>query len=432
MPRTKYTKQKNGYFQTRVWDGTYKQGKKNYVIIRTKKSSADLEKMVARHKQSVEERKYLKDTDIAFFEYAQKWLEVYKASRAENTKEMYANIINKHLNALELIKLQEVDRIHLQTVLNNASGKKRTQEQIVLTFKQILKSAVIDQLYPANVAENIFNNIEKVQYKAPEKRALTSYEKEAVFSCDLNLQDRAFLYILYGCGLRRAEVMALTKDDINLDKKELVVNKAVSMPRNTPSEKEPKTPRGNRTVPMPNKIYPTIEELVKERLDSTHLFIMKNGKQMSKSSYDKMWERILRAMQIACDGRYKIYCELRDSRELEDADIEREAGLAKSTIEDWRTGRHIPHQETFQKVAEFFGVPVGHILSGEVNKIEGLTAHVFRHNYCANLCYQIPTISIKKIAQLLGDTDKMVLEVYNHIILEKEDAVLAVENALDF
>ncbi len=29
-----------------------------------------------------------------------------------------------------------------------------------------------------------------------------------------------------------------------------------------------------------------------------------------------------------------------------------------------------------------------------------LTAHIFRHTYCTNPCYQVPTISIKKIAQL--------------------------------
>ena len=65
-------------------------------------------------------------------------------------------------------------------------------------------------------------------------------------------------------------------------------------------------------------------------------------------------------------------------------------------------------------------------------QIVNLTAHVFRHNYCTNLCYQIPTVSIKRIAQLLGDTEKMVLDVYNHIILEKEDAAAAVNNAINF
>ena len=62
--------------------------------------------------------------------------------------------------------------------------------------------------------------------------------------------------------------------------------------------------------------------------------------------------------------------------------------------------------------------------------ITGLTAHIFRHNYCSNLCYKVPEISIKKIAQLMGDTEKVVIDVYNHIIDEKEDVSEVVESAL--
>ena len=72
--------------------------------------------------------------------------------------------------------------------------------------------------------------------------------------------------------------------------------------------------------------------------------------------------------------------------------------------------------------------------SANVNKIaltERITAHMFRHNFCSNLCYQIPKISIKRIAQLMGDTEKVVLDVYNHILLDKEDAAGAVENAME-
>lgn len=68
--------------------------------------------------------------------------------------------------------------------------------------------------------------------------------------------------------------------------------------------------------------------------------------------------------------------------------------------------------------------------SDSIQKINGLTAHVFRHNYCANLCYQMPNISIKRIAQLLGDTEKMVLEVYNHVLDEKENVQETIANAI--
>ena len=61
-----------------------------------------------------------------------------------------------------------------------------------------------------------------------------------------------------------------------------------------------------------------------------------------------------------------------------------------------------------------------------------LTAHVFRHNYCTQLCYRIPEISIKKIAQLMGDTERMVLDVYNHILEERENPEKTVENAIHF
>ena len=65
-------------------------------------------------------------------------------------------------------------------------------------------------------------------------------------------------------------------------------------------------------------------------------------------------------------------------------------------------------------------------------KIVGLTEHVFRHNYCSSLCYQIPKISIKRIAELMGDTEDMVMKVYSHILAEKEDVDGAVNAAINF
>ena len=65
-------------------------------------------------------------------------------------------------------------------------------------------------------------------------------------------------------------------------------------------------------------------------------------------------------------------------------------------------------------------------------EIIGLTGHVFRHNYCSSLCYQIPKISIKRIAELMGDTEDMVMKVYSHILAEKEDVDGAVNAAINF
>ncbi len=148
--------------------------------------------------------------------------------------------------------MQDIDRIHLQTVLNRASGKNRTQQQILLTFKQVLKSAVADHLFPANVMEDIFRNTEPVKYHAEEKRALADSEKKTVFGADFKTQDKIFIYIIYGYGLRREEALALTIFDFSLKDRTVNINKAHAFVNGKaePIKKESKTKNGYRTLPI--------------------------------------------------------------------------------------------------------------------------------------------------------------------------------------
>lgn len=367
MATSKYKKGKDGYWKTRIWDGTYTTiGTKKYVTLRSKKSSKDLERMVNDHNHKLKEHALIKSTDQTFYEYALTWLAIYKANKSYNTRRMYQNIIEKHFISIKAVKLSDISRLHYQHLINQAEGHIRTQQQIQLCFKQVVKSAIADQYLPAPTMSAIFDNVDKIRYTAKEKRGLEPHEKQAVFDADLDLRDQAFLYILYGCGLRRGEALALTRFDINLERSILTVQHSIYFDGNNPRIKDTKTANGLRSVPIPSNIKPVLEAYMKI-LKSEKLFSMPKGGWITKSSYDKMWARIIRKMQ------------------------------------------------------DVSNVP-----------IVDLTAHVFRHNYCSNLCYQIPTISIKKIAELMGDTEKVVLDVYNHILQEKEDAAGAVEKALCF
>ena len=100
--------------------------------------------MVNEFKAKVSERKNLRQSDISFVEYSRKWRDVYKARRNNATQAMYDNIIEKHFTYIDHVKLQDIDRMHLLILLNKADGKRKTQQQIVLTFKQVL-TAVADQ-----------------------------------------------------------------------------------------------------------------------------------------------------------------------------------------------------------------------------------------------------------------------------------------------
>lgn len=366
MATAKYKRGKDGYFQARVWNGSYDDvGRKVYVSIRSKKSSRDLEEKVAEHKEKIKNRSLVKQSEITFGEYADRWLKIYKASRSGNTKAMYSNIINVHFAMIENVRLSEITRAHYQMVLNLAEGKPRTQQQIQCTFRQIIRSAVTDKYLPAGILEDI--RVDPIRYRPAERRPLYDFEKVAVFQADLKPADKVFLYFLYGCGIRRGEALALTTQDIDLQQRRVAVERAVAFDGNNPYIKSTKSQNGRRSVPLPSSVYPFIAEYVNGLQEGAKLFPSRSGGWMTKSGYDRMWARIVKAMQ---------------------------------------------------NVSE--------------QPITGLTAHVFRHNYCTNLCYQIPAISIKNIARLMGDTEKMVIEVYNHIVLEKESTEDAIENALNF
>lgn len=76
---------------------------------------------------------------------------------------MYENIIEKHLIILDSIRLQDLRKIHFQSVINNALKMPRTCQQIALTFRQIVKSAIQDKNFRKDptaiyVLELIFQN----------------------------------------------------------------------------------------------------------------------------------------------------------------------------------------------------------------------------------------------------------------------------------
>lgn len=218
MAKAKYTKNSRGEWETKIWDGTYNaDGSKHRKRLVSKKSSADLEKQVNRLKSEVENGQYVQNTDIMFLDYAREWLRVKKGVREKNTQKMYSNIIEKHLSFLEEVRLSDIRNSHFQLAINNALDKPRTCQQIYVTFKQILKMAVIDNYIGSGMYDIICADINLPRYIKPQKRPLIQIEKDAITKADFTDREKAFIYIIYSCGLHRGEALALSKFDFKLE-----------------------------------------------------------------------------------------------------------------------------------------------------------------------------------------------------------------------
>ena len=360
---TKYKQQADGRWQTKIWDGTYKDGKKHYVALISSKSSKDLERIVSEYIVKREKGLVSVSTTMSVYEYAQQWLEVEKGLSESATRDMYRNIIEKHLNVFSDTQFEYLTSYKIQNIINNTADRPRTCQQIVLTLKQICKSAESDRLLPSGKTIELFNRVQIPKYKAEEKKPLTAEQCKAIYNAlvahVLPPRSALFLSLIYFCGLRREEALALKIDDIQ--SLAIRVDKALHLGATTTEVKTPKSERGYRTVPLPAESIPIIRDTLTGITPSSdgYLFTTRNGDIITKSSYIKMWQGI-------------------------------------------------------QKHFDF-----------------EFTAHQLRHTYCTRLCYEAyhnRTISVKQIAKLLGDTEKMVTDVYGHLLEEQEQTAKALKN----
>lgn len=59
---------------------------------------------------------------------------------------------------------------------------------------------------------------------------------------------------------------------------------------------------------------------------------------------------------------YKDYAALRDARAMTDADVERETGVRRQTLSDWKAGRYTPKVDKLAKIAKLFHVPLEQLI----------------------------------------------------------------------
>lgn len=348
----RYKKREDGRYQANIKVGVSpKTGKVKYKTVYAR-SIPDLDNKKAEVKDLVNKGIYADDKKMTVGAWADKWFKVAKAMDNVRTKEMYHDIVYGYIIPdIGDIRLRDLKKSDVQLMINGHKEHYRTCELIRMTTRQLLEDAIEDGLIYKNVARKI-----KLPPKPNnKKRALNHIEKKAIPKADFTDKEKAFVYILLYCGTRRGETIALSKSDIDQDRHEINIQNVVTFDRNNPIfEDYPKSDAGIRTLPIPvelqDVLYPYIDSL-----EGLFLFEMerKSGL-MTKSSYRRFWEKIQSKINLAAGGNDKI------------------------------------------KV------------------VPGLTAHVFRHNYCTMLYYA--GVDVKDAQRLMGHADiKMTLDIYTHL-----------------
>lgn len=305
------------------------------------------------------------DQRTTFPEYASKWLELIRPNKEARTMEMYERAVRLLSDQIGDRVISRLTRDDLQLALNSQAIHPRTQQQMYVTVNQIFESAINNDM----LSKNPCNGLTHVEYKAPEKRALTDIETAAVLSGCLAPQEQLFVDFLYYCGLRREEALALSVYDIDRKNWMLRIHHVLVIKSDGTSELKdcPKTPAGERVIPIPSQLREHIKEYADTLTTSPHFFVRaKSATELhNKSSYRRFWERILFKLNTAAGGVNQY---------------NKEKGRTEMII----------------------------------NMVPGLTAHTFRHNY-ATLLFK-KGVNVKTAQRLLGHASiQTTLAIYTHL-----------------
>jgi integrase len=233
------------------------------------------------------------DSNITLGEWAKVWLDSYKVGVEYNTKHMYNNVVRNYIEKpLGMIKLKDIKTAHLQKIVNDNKDKGRTVKIFHLTVKQIFEQAIMNDLIYRNPALGVKL---PVANKKTETRALTESEMLKITSLQLNDKVKCLIYLLLYTGLRRGEVLALSKGDIDFKNMVIKINKSLVFKINKSEIKTPKSKAGYRDVPILAPLKPVLEDYV-NKLNTNLLFTCANGHTISSIAYRRLFDKFKNAM----------------------------------------------------------------------------------------------------------------------------------------
>ena len=298
-------------------------------------------------------------TNVTFKQYAEKWFEINASVLEEATQNSIRNRLNHMYEFIANIKLKDLKQYHIKEIQTQMlkNGFTDVTNRTIMDCKRILEDAVNNDL----ISKNVANGIKSKKFPKKERMPLTKYEDKILLKYAKEHKYGLFMLILRYCGIRPEEAVALTLDDIDLNKKILNINKAVSLARNQPRVKTTKNLR-NRQIPIPNVLIKLLKDEINYRKSNNIKFLF--TKETNKYSM-----------------------------------------LTKQALKT--------HLNTFLNF-------LNENIAADKKRIK-FTYYQLRHSYCTMLYYA--GVKIKKAQELMGHSSvDIVYDIYTHLDEERENA----------
>lgn len=360
----KYKKRADGRYQASILLGVNSEGKsiRKYIYAKT---ISELDSKLAESKVLHSKGIDISNNSMTFKELGELWFKLTKLNKEYNTQIGVQRILKLHIYpALGHYLAKNIKTYNVQDLINLLinKGYTDTSRKALQYVKAILDLGVYNDILLKNVAKPI----KLPTFNSEPRKIINNFERNVIETVARNHKHGDMIMTFLYTGMRREELIALTKKDIDFKNNSIIVNKAINFIHNQAVLKSTKTKK-NRTIPLTTKIYKILERRCNQ--SDLYLFPMTNGKMMSETSFS---EAILSFRKACNEYIDKLNKNIKDK--------------------------------------------------GNLNSPIYFTAYTFRHTFCTFLYYS--GLGIKEAQEIMGhSSSKMTLDIYTHLDAEQKQNI---------
>lgn len=247
-------------------------------------------------------------TPVAFADYFEKWIKLYKSHLHTNTKRHYDFSLKEVEKHFKDKAIQKITRHDYQLFINEygSTRAKETVEKLHIHCRacvlDAIEEGIIHNDFTRKAVITYKNQAKKdsekhLNYEDTEKLTKTLYEK---------LDDGLGYYLLLlglTSGLRFAELVGLTRKDFNFKENTLNVDKTWGYTNKHPKGFGPtKNEQSERIIKMDSKTMKVFEELFERMPTNIHQLVFYSEtskyKVISNTNANKLLRKTLKALKI--------------------------------------------------------------------------------------------------------------------------------------
>lgn len=282
-------RRKDGRWQEQITVTVRGRPKQKYFYGSTK---AEVLRKIAEWKRDEDERKA---KGVPFSQVADDWWEQAEEDISPNTARPYKAALNRareHFGeqSIESITPADIALFLRQTVKKNKMADKTARTQLMIC-NLIFRYAV----QCGHVLSNPARDLDVPRNLKKTKREIASDEDIKRVKENYDAPFGAFAYWCLYTGLRRNELLALTWEDVDMEKRLIHVTKSCFRDADGKVKaKSPKTESGVRDVPV-------LDKLAEKITPGTGLvFPGENGKYMTNGMWERHWKHYTDASGVKC------------------------------------------------------------------------------------------------------------------------------------